>query len=194
MDGDGAGSPPARRRRASSSDWRLKVGFLCPAQLLLALARLRRLTFAPLARLALATYFGLAFLTTTVLLLARPRVEERPCSGFALLGGQRRQDDTRLGRRRRGRLPRGGRRRPPRGDGNGRLGGGSGRSGRWYCGLAWSQDATLHLLDDDRLAAPVRKALPNGALLDRALQMKCRFRRLSACRFVSVARFVHACS
>ena len=150
----------------------LEIGFLRAAQLLLALARLGGLAFGPLTGFALATRLGLGLLTPAVLLLASPRVEQRPGARFALLGGEGRQDDARLGGRRRGRPRRSGRGWPPRGDGNGRLGGGSGRSGGGGRGLARSQNATLHLLDDDRLAAPVREALSNGALLNRALEVQ----------------------
>src|SRR5437763_477689 len=80
----------------------------CAPRPFLALARLGRLAFGPLARFALATRLGLGLLTSAVLLFARPRVEQRPSTCFALLGGQGREDDAGLGRGRHGRPRRSG--------------------------------------------------------------------------------------
>ena len=189
--GVAAGSPPARRRRASSSDCRLK---LASCERRSSSSRLRASAAscsALVARLALATRFGLRFLVATVLLFARARVDERARARFALLFGQRAQHDAGLRRRDRRRRTVG-----PQG----RRGGGgrlrerarpapTSRARR----LAGAEDAALDLLDDDRLAAPVRKALPHGALLDGPLQVQSRLRRRCAQGLVAaVVRFTHA--
>ena len=177
----------------------LEIGFLGAAKLLVALARFGGLAFEAVARLALAPRLGLRLLAAAILLLARPRVEQRPGARLALLGRQGGQHDAGLGRRaarrvspaRRGpaslRRQNGlGRRRRRAAAGPGARGAGA--------RLARRQNAALHLLDDDRLAAPVRKALPHRALLNRALQVQRRLRRRGAHRLVAIVRFTHAYS
>ena len=182
----------------------LEIGFLGAAKLFVALARLGGLAFKAIARLALAPGPGVRLLAAAVLLLLRPRVDERPGARLALLGGQGGQHHPGLGRGRRGRFRRRGRGRPCRAgeNGIGRLRGGLGRSrGRRRTRrhadgrrLARRQNATLYLLDDDRLGAPVRKALPHRALLNRALQMQRRLQRRGAHGLVAIVRLTHAYS
>ena len=56
---------------------------------------------------------------------------------------------------------------------------------------AGGEGPLLAHLDGNHLRAAVREALAHGALLDRTLQMKGRFRR-GAGRLVAIARFAHA--
>ncbi len=185
-----AGKTPARLLLGLT----LEIGLLGAPELLLTLARFGGLAFGAFARLAFAAHLRLRLLTATVLFLAGPRVEERARARVALLGCKRRQDDAGLGRGR-------GRGRPCR------RGGGAGAVGValpgtteivGFAGAATGaaspgpRHAAFHLFDHHGFAAPVRKALPHGALLDRPLQMQCGFRRRAADRLVAIARFVHA--
>src|SRR3984957_19616508 len=102
------------------------------AKLFTALARFGGLAFEAIARLALAPSPGICLLTAAIVLLRRARVDQSASARFALLGGQRGQDDDGLGWRRRHRL-RGREGRGRRRGGKRRLG--SGRSnGRWRGG------------------------------------------------------------
>ena len=183
----------------------LEIGFLSAAKFFVALARLGGLAFKAVARLALAPSPGVRLLAAAVLLLLRPRVDERPGARLALLGSQSGQDDSGLGRGRRGgfRRRRGGGPGCAGENGLGRLRGDLGRrDGRRRARrrradrrrLARRQNAALYLLDDDRLAAPVRKALPHRALLNRALQMQRRLQGRGAHGLVAIVRFTHAYS
>ena len=180
-----AGQAPARLLLGLS----LETGFLRAALLFLALARFGRLALGLVARLALAARFGVRFLTATVFFLSRARVDERPRARLALLFGQGAQHHA--GLRRRGR----------RGDGRVREGrraraalAASGVGAASRAGASpGAEDAALDLLDDHRLAAPVRKALAHGSLLDGPLQVQSRLRRRCAQSLVAaVVRFTHA--
>ena len=206
----GAGDRRGRRRfAAGKAPARLvlglpfEIGFLRAAKLLLALARLRGLAFEAVARLALAPGLGLRPLAAAILLLLRAGVAQRPGARLALLVRQSRQDDAGLGRRWRGRLRRRG--------GGGPRGAGKRRFRRTWRnrrrsvrrgrrrphsrrGLSRRQNAPLHLLDNDRLAAPMREALSHRALLNRALQVQSRLRRRGRHSLVAITRFTHATS
>ena len=192
--GVGAGSPPARRRRASSSDWRLKLASCVRRSFLFALARFGGFALGRFARLALAARLGFRLLAAAVLLLARARVDERPGARLALLFGERAQHDAGLRRRRRAVGARGAplAARPERagfGRDDARVGG----AARAAAASPGSENAALDLLDDDRLAAPVRKTLAHGALLDGPLQVQSRLRGGCAQSLVAaVVRFTHA--
>ncbi len=101
----GAGSPRQAAARLLLG-LTLEGGFLGATGLLVALARFGGVAFGAFARLALAAHLGLGLLAAAVLFLAGARVEKRPGARFPLLGGQRRQDDAGLGRRRRARTRR----------------------------------------------------------------------------------------
>ena len=205
IDGDGAGSPPDKAPSRLVLRLTLEIGFLRAAKLFVALARFGGLAFEAVARLALAPRLGLRLLAAAVLLLARPRVDAAPgraprAARRSRWAARRRSwaaaarpvSPARPGRaspRRRerawpARRRPGPERRRPAPDAPPR------RRRR----LARRQDPALHLLDDDRLAAPVRKALPHRALLNRALQMQRRLRRRGAHRLVAIVRFTHAYS
>ena len=128
--------------------------------------------------------------------LAQTRVGERVCARAALFVGERAQYDA-------GRLRRGGRRRsrcrradgpPGRGNVALRRGRGTALDGRRRLRLGLARtDATLHLLDNDRLAATMAEALAHDALLDAAALERQRLGRshaqlLAAFLFVSVIR------
>ena len=80
----------------------LEIGFLSAAKFFVALARFGGLAFDAVARLALAARLGLGLLTAAILFLAHARIEQRAGARFALLGGQGRQHDAGLRRRRSG--------------------------------------------------------------------------------------------
>ncbi len=100
IDGDGAGSPPARRRRASSSDCRLKLASCARRSSSSRLRASAASRSSAVARLALAPSSGVRFLAAAILLLLGARVDQRPRARFTLLGRQRGQNDAGLGRRR----------------------------------------------------------------------------------------------
>ena len=166
------------------------------AKLFIALARFGGLAFEAITRLALAPSPGICLLAAAIVLLRRTRVDQRPGACFALLGAQGGQDDAGFGRWRSSRL--GGRDRSgPRRGGKGgswRRPGARRRSSRGRGGFGRRQHPPLHLLDDDRLAAPVRKALPHRTLLNRTLQVQRRLRRSSRHCLIAITRLTHATS
>src|SRR6185437_1856461 len=169
-------------------------------------ARLSGFAIKAVARLPLAPGPGLRFLAAAILALLCARVAQRPGARLPLLVRQGRQDEAGLGRRGRGGLRRRSRGGPCRAGRRasenwlGRTwrdlsrGGGRRRLPRARAcrRLSQRQDSPLHLLDDNRLAAPVRKALPNCALLNGTLEMQSRLRRRGADGLVGIARFTHA--
>ena len=199
IDGDGAGSPPERRRRASSSDCRLKLASCArrssSSRLRASAASRSRRSRASRSRRAPASASwrrrssssdarasisararasrcsALNVGRTTPVLGGGGAVGFAGATGAGRAGGKR----ARSSRRRRG----GGRR------GSGSRGGGC---------FGRRQNPPLHLLDDDRLAAPVRKALPHRTLLNRTLQMQRRLRRSSRHCLIAITRFTHATS
>ena len=202
IDGDGAGSPPARRRRASSSDWRLKLASWArrssSSRLRASAASRSRRSRASRSRRASASASWRRRSSSSCArasISARARASRcsavRVGSTTPVLGGGRRggfAGATGAGLAAAARM-------------GFAAGGGLGRSrGQRRTRrlarrrLARRQNAALHLLDDDRLAAPVRKALSHRALLDRALQMQRRLRRRGAQRLVAIVRFTHAYS
>ena len=91
-----AGQTPARLFLGLA----LEIRVLGATGLLLALACFSGIAFGAFAGLALAARVGFRLLAAAVFLLAGARVEQRLGSRFPLLGGERRQDDAGLRRRR----------------------------------------------------------------------------------------------
>ena len=201
IDGDCAGSPPARRRRASSSDWRLKLASWARrssssrlrasaasrstrsrasrSRRTPASASWRRRSSSSWARASISARARASRCSADKVGRTTPVLGGGGAVGFAGATGAGRA-------RRRARAWRGpaqpaadaAARRRPRG---------CSRFGR-------RQNPPLHLLDDDRLAAPVREALPHRALLNRALQVQSRLRRRGSRCLVAITRITHAYS
>ncbi len=191
-----AGQPPSRLFLRLA----LEIGFLGAAQFFVALARFRGFAFEPFARLALTAGFGFRLLAAPIFLFASARVERardcarsrcssvKVCSTTPVFGGggaaglpaaaepvsaapatmaPARQRRAARRRARRARL----------------------RARR----LARRQNATLHFLDDDRLAAPVRETLTHRSRSTGRLRCNVAFggeapRLLSPLLFVSLMR------
>ncbi len=90
----GERSPPARRRRASSSERRFGFGLAGEALLLLALARFGGGAFLALTLLAFGARLGVRHRAAAVFLLAGAGVGERAGAGLSLIVGQRAQHDA----------------------------------------------------------------------------------------------------
>ena len=180
-----------------------EAGFLRAAQLLLALARFRGVAFEAVAGLAFAPGLGVRLLAAAILLLMHARIVERPRARLSLLGRKGGKHDAGLGRRRSGGPcrgdrsgPRGARKRRLRQAWRNRRRGGGGRRPRPRDRrrLSRRQNPPLYLLDDDRLAAAMREALPYRALLDRALQVQSHLGRRGRHSLIAITRLTHAYS
>ena len=170
------------------------------AKLFVALARFGSLAFEAITRLALTPSPGICLLAAAIVLLRRTRIDQRSGARFALLGAQGGQDDAGLGRWRCGRLGRRDRSGPGRGGKRARSsrrrrgGRRRRRSSRSRGRFGRRQHPPLYLLDDDRLAAAVRKALPHRTLLNRTLQVQRRLRRSRRHCLIAITRLTHATS
>src|SRR5581483_1071623 len=164
------------------------------ALFLVAFAHVRSFALGALGRFAAGAAARLFLGDLALFDLAHARVGERAGARGTFIFGQRAQHDAGL-RRRRGRC------RSRRGGGCRGLAGGCGRSGGALFGdlgrrgrrRGFADDATLHLLDGDLLAAAMAEALAHGPLLDAGLERQ-RFRADAQFLVARGLRFTHSCS